>query len=621
MKSICALALLLAVAVTPVSADTLLTGTVTARGQKLEGVVVSAQMVNNSIITSVYTDDLGDYFFPKLPEGSYRVWAQTGGYLPSRVNVQLSGSVKRQDLALAAITGGPEEIGKTLTGPEWLLSLPAATPADKRAKEIFRDSCTGCHDAGTALQNRFDQHGWEVIIDLMNHTTGHGGITAGNGNLPFASAHKSELAAYLAKVRGPGSVLEPKFRPRLTGDSNLAVVREYLIPAPDFSSGGNDLPVGLANGSDWSEGHYSQMNGGRELHDATPDQLGNIWFTNSQENHQRTYGKVNVKTGKVTLFKIPSKNGFAAGAHAIDRDPEGYIWFNVSDYSGPEGEGLDGLGRVDPKTDKLELFIPPKGFPANIGGFINTDHQNGVWASAGAGMARFDTKTHEFRYYKYLHGAGPYGVTADANGNGWGSQISNELMARGDVETGLSSEVKVPPPPRAAAVKALFSEDDIKEFEKYGSRSYIAGIPWYNAPRRPGADQNPGGNAVYAPGWWGGTLMKIDIYNYNVTQYLIPAPELDGAYDVKVDKDHMAWVAFQNGDMIARFDPKAEKWTEFRLPTLNFDQHAIGLLNDSDGHTKITIPSFATGKVMYFELRTKQEQDALRAEARGGATR
>lgn len=215
---------------------------------------------------------------------------------------------------------------------------------------------------------------------------------------------------------------------------------------------------------------------------------------------------------------------------------------------------------------------PPKGFPARIGGFLNTDHKNGVCSSAGAGMARFDTKTHEFRYYKYLH-------------------------------------------------KALFSEEDIKEFEKYGSRSFTAGIPWYNAPRRPWADQNPGGNTVWAPGWWGGTLMKIDIYSYKVTQYLIPSPEIDGAYDIKVDKDHMAWVSFQNGDMIARFDPKAEKWTEFRLPTLNFDQHAIGLLDDTDGHTKITIPSFGTGKVMYFELRTKQEQDALRAEAHGAATR
>ena len=69
----------------------LLTGTVTADGQKTEGIVVSAQMGNSPIITSVSTDDRGEYFFPKLAEGSYRVWAQAGGYAAGRATVQLSG--------------------------------------------------------------------------------------------------------------------------------------------------------------------------------------------------------------------------------------------------------------------------------------------------------------------------------------------------------------------------------------------------------------------------------------------------------------------------------------------------------------------------------------------------
>src|SRR5580692_8809704 len=72
--------------------DVLLTGTVTAAGQKLEGIVVSAQMANSSIVTSVYTDDRGEYFLPKLGGGSYRVWAQAGGYAGGRATVQLSGS-------------------------------------------------------------------------------------------------------------------------------------------------------------------------------------------------------------------------------------------------------------------------------------------------------------------------------------------------------------------------------------------------------------------------------------------------------------------------------------------------------------------------------------------------
>ena len=32
-------------------------------------------------------------------------------------------------------------------------------------KDVFLRNCTGCHEANIALQNRFDERGWEVIID------------------------------------------------------------------------------------------------------------------------------------------------------------------------------------------------------------------------------------------------------------------------------------------------------------------------------------------------------------------------------------------------------------------------------------------------------------------------
>ena len=61
-------------------ADQLLTGTITsATGQKLEGVQVSAKKEGSTITTSVYTDLNGDYFFPALPDGKYKVWAQALG--------------------------------------------------------------------------------------------------------------------------------------------------------------------------------------------------------------------------------------------------------------------------------------------------------------------------------------------------------------------------------------------------------------------------------------------------------------------------------------------------------------------------------------------------------------
>src|SRR5262249_12095784 len=169
--------------------------------------------------------------------------------------------------------------------------------------------------------------------------------------------------------------------------------------------------------------------------------------------------------------------------------------------------------------------------------------------------------------------------------------------------------------------KALFSGEDIKMYEKIGSRGFTEGIPWYNAPRRPGADRHPGGDSVWVPGWFGGTLMKINVTNYELTQYPIPTPELDGAYDIKVDKNHVVWADFQNSDMIGKFDPKTEKWVEYRLPTLGIETHAVGLIDDPEGRTRVTGTSLRLGKIDYLEFRTKQEQDALRAEVRGAESR
>ncbi len=62
--------------------------------------------------------------------------AQTGGYAIAHASLQLSGtSVKHQDFTPVAMKSA-EDMGRQMTGAEWLDSLPAVTVADKRVKEI-----------------------------------------------------------------------------------------------------------------------------------------------------------------------------------------------------------------------------------------------------------------------------------------------------------------------------------------------------------------------------------------------------------------------------------------------------------------------------------------------------
>jgi len=134
----------------------LLTGTIaSASGDKMEGVVVSARAAGQSVTISVYTDALGDYVFPRMPAGNYKLWAQAVGFEAGRADVGLAGSVQRRNFTLAT----KKDFESQLPGDRWVAGLPEATPEDKRMKTVFRTSCGGCHSQGTALLTRFDEKG------------------------------------------------------------------------------------------------------------------------------------------------------------------------------------------------------------------------------------------------------------------------------------------------------------------------------------------------------------------------------------------------------------------------------------------------------------------------------
>ena len=46
-------------------------------------------------------------------------------------------------------------------------ALPEETAEDARIKKVFTNQCTGCHSPGYPLQFKFDEAGWNKIINLM----------------------------------------------------------------------------------------------------------------------------------------------------------------------------------------------------------------------------------------------------------------------------------------------------------------------------------------------------------------------------------------------------------------------------------------------------------------------
>ena len=394
-----------------------------ADGKALDGVPVSAQAVDKTITTTVFTDEQGQYFFPTLESGPHRVWAQAVGYETARAHVTLDTTRQtRQAFTLITI----RDFTLQLSGSEWMAALPEDTRERRRMKEIFRVNCTICHSAAAVLQHRFDEPGWLAMVEVMIRFNPSGGQVDRRSTIEY---HKTELAKYLATVRGPGpSPLKFKMHPRPTGDAARVVMTQYDIPVVD-------QPDGLAwfDGSDWSEGRATHR--GYWTHDIAVDLNGYVWVTSFQPEHSLV--KLNPQTGQVRWFKILGPDGVTSRAtHGIRLDQKGILWFTPG---GP-------LGRLDPAAETFEFFTPPR--PMGSPFDADADAHGKIWSPVRYGATRFDPDTKKWKYLQNVTVADgfSYGGAGDADGNGWWAQWNADRVGKGNPETGKSYEVVMRPP-------------------------------------------------------------------------------------------------------------------------------------------------------------------------------
>src|SRR3977135_3252564 len=162
-----------------------------------------------------------------LLSGKYRGWAQALGFERSNGAVELS-AARRHDFTLQEMTD-PERRFRQLPGEMMVAALPEASADDARMKKIFMNNCTGCHSTSYALQFRFDEAGWSRIIDLMKVVPVTGVYPGPNAKSnQIMERHQKQLAAYLARARGPGeSSMKVVARARPAGEAARAVWTLY----------------------------------------------------------------------------------------------------------------------------------------------------------------------------------------------------------------------------------------------------------------------------------------------------------------------------------------------------------------------------------------------------------
>ena len=541
-------------------------------GKPMEGVAISARAQDKSFSVSVFTNHDGEYYFPSLADGQYRIWAQAVGFDTARAEQSIAPGKKiQQNFAMKPLT----DFHKQLSATEWAESLPEDTPQDRRAKQLLHYNCSSCHITGFVLAKRFDAQGWGAVINYMLDKE----MPAEGANHKLIQSYKEDLVSYLTKVRGPKDYpWQWKPLPRASGDATQVVVTEYDLPR------GDDAQHISHDGSDWSEGIPSKYLGDA-LHDSAMDKEGNVYFTDNT-SPGRTIGKLDPKTGKVTNYKLDDANGYAVRTHGAAADANGNIWLT---------NGTDGtILKFDPKTEKFQRFPKPASLTKGIGPTITVDSKGNAWATENNGVFRLNPETGEYTEFKSAtKGGNPYGLAIDSEDNCWFAQITGDRVGFVNGKTGEVGEVVLP-----QALDGVADKD-----REIGARTgaITNAAPLYQlGPRRMGADRH--GNGVWVAEYWTGKLAKIDIHTHKVTEYPV-ASLYSHPYAVIVDRNHMVWLTLMNSDRVAKFDPNTEKFTEYPLATLGTEARYIDVDNATDIPT-LWLPYSRVNKLGRVEFRT-----------------
>ena len=550
----------------------------TSDGKPLEGVGVSAKSDGDRFTTTVFTDDSGRYRFPPLKAGRYRIWAQAVGFETSTMEANsVDVSAKDGIFNLQSLS----DFSRQLSGTEWAASLPEDTPNDRRMKTVFINNCSGCHQVSFLLQNRFDAAGWAAVMTLMEKMQSIGYAPADITPNSVIHAYKAEIAEYLGRVRGPAnSSLQLKLLPRPTGDAARIVVTEYDLARPDLP----DWTM-AHNGVDWSEGTPSRWDG-RAAHDVAIDKGGNVWFADDA-TPERTLGKLDPATGRITEYKLADQANSAESSHALVFDKTGNIWF----ANGTEGSPT----KFDPETGKFFRYPRPKDFPFS-GDFITLDTKGNVWSPDREGAFKLDPLTGKYTNYALGPGKANYDIAADEEDKVWVSQPGGNDMIVVNSHTGKVDQV---------ALNSVVS----KEYDVTAKdRELSAGLeltpntatPLEKGPRRSAADRSAG--VIWVCEFFADRLAKIDAKTRKVTEYPLPH-RYSQPYSATVNaKDHTVWITMLNSDRIAKFDPGTEKFTEYTLPTRGTEIRHIQVDSSTNPPT-VWLPYDRTNKIARIQFR------------------
>lgn len=481
----------------------------TSKGFPPEGIMVQLISQKTSIRTTVYTNGLGQYEFPKLDSGNYmlRVPRPLEYKRYQKDLVVVNGATPLEDIILDRVSDSEflpptPEILSQLTDAEWLYNLPGTG----QEKKIFSNSCGGsCHSYQMQFRSKFDERSWRLIVHRMRDYGGNGGRlllgpppesrAAGDRPArpadPRDEAEREILIQWLTKVRGPEAAYPP-IKPfgRAQGPATRAIVTEYEIPS-----------VGV------------------HVHDVWGDAEGNIWYT---LNRSPYIGKLDPKTGKVIQYRTPNTEGKHPGAHWIRPAKDGTVWYSETWTSN--------LINFDPKSGRFHVMN------TGVQGNMALSPDGSIWRTANGKINEYNRETGKpIRSFPMQKFRSTYGNFISWDGNFFGGGVGGAGNADLDgvvwmnIKTGEVREIETPNGPQDLSRGAF----------------------------------DPAGNI-----WVGGkhgVLAKYDPKAGVYTEYVAPTPYTT-FYSAEAAKNGEIWAGEVRAGKMGRFNPRTNQWIEYSLP-------------------------------------------------------
>ena len=454
---------------------------------------------------SVYSQEDGSFSLPSVPRRDYTLRARLIGLDDAVVELEAD-AAGAQSLVMSAA-----------------LDLTAQRPANDRLNQLhweneedalnFRMMCTYCHQVGTeGFRSPEEPVDWEVMVTRMDG---------------FRGLYKHTQEALVDKLVGT-------YGP--DADASWAAFEAPEAPKGDVLS---------AEITEWSMGKENDT----MVHDLEVGKDGHVYIVDMTSD---VIEELDPETGERTLHTFPGGKDYYStdppvkGPHSIEVAPNGDMWITLA----LSGE----MAKFDTNTHEFTV-VSGAPAPRKRGGYphtlrVNADGSKVWWTDAGMGVSSIDTKTLEVKAYSLpsadqVQGGGaggesrgvtPYGIDVAPDGKIWYTKLNGQRVGRID------------------PTKADGDPEQIMEWE-----------PPVHGPRR--LHVAPDG-LVWVPGWASGDIASYNEETDEWKVYDLPHGPNSLPYALNIHpQTGEIWICGTGSDSMIRFDPKAETFSEYRMPT------------------------------------------------------